>query len=64
MLLSTEVDLISEKGGHKRNSVGPGGSTGSKMVLTLLAEVVAFHVGPTAVDVQGLGLEFVSRSTL
>ncbi len=34
------------------------------MVLTFLAEVVAFHVTPTVVDVQGLGLEFVSRSTL
>ncbi len=33
------------------------------MVLTLLAEVVIFHVGPTAVDVRGLGLELISRST-
>ncbi len=33
------------------------------MVLTLLTEVIAFHVGPTAVAVWGLGLELVSRST-
>ncbi len=33
------------------------------MVLTLLTEVIAFHVGPTVVDVRGLGLELVSRST-
>ncbi len=33
------------------------------MVLILLTEVIAFHVGPTAVDVRGLGLEFISRST-
>ncbi len=34
------------------------------MVLTLLTEVIAFHVGPTVIDVRGLGLELVSRSTL
>ncbi len=33
------------------------------MVLKLLTEVIAFHVGPTAADVWGLGLELVSRST-
>ncbi len=33
------------------------------MVLTLLTEVIAFHVGPTAVNVRGLGLELISRST-
>ncbi len=62
MLLPAEVDSIPEKGGRKRNSVGPGGSTGGKMVLILMAEVVAFHVGPTVVDVRGLGLELISRS--
>ncbi len=64
MLLPAEVDLIPEKEGRKQNSVGPGGSAGSKMVLTLLAEVVTFHVGPTAVDVWGFGIELVSRSSL
>ncbi len=64
MLLTAEVDLISSEGGRKRNSVGPGGSAGGKMVLTLLAEVVVFYVGPIAVDVRGFGLELVSRSTL
>ncbi len=33
------------------------------MVFTLLAEVIALHVRPIAVDVQGLSLEFVSIST-
>ncbi len=33
------------------------------MVLTLLTEIVALHVGLTAVDVWGFGLKFVSRST-
>ncbi len=63
MLLLAEVDSVPEEGGRKRNSVWPGGPAGGKMVLTLLAEVVAFHIGPTAVDVRGLGLEFVFRST-
>ncbi len=33
------------------------------MILTLLTEVIAFHVGPTAVGIRGLGLELISRST-
>ncbi len=64
MLLPAEVDSVPEKRGCKQNSVGPGSSVGSKMVLTLLAEVILFYVGPTAVDVRGLGLEIVSGSTL
>ncbi len=64
MLLSAEVGSVPKKGGHKRNSVGPGSSAGGKMVLTLLAEVITFYVGPTAVDVLGLSLELVSRSIL
>ncbi len=64
MLLPAEVDLVLEEGGCKRNAVWPGGSAGGKVILTLLAEVVTFHVRPTAVDVRGLGLELVSRSTL
>ncbi len=58
-----ELDLIPKKRGRKRNLVGSGGSVGDKMLLTLVAEVVAFHVSPTAVDIWGLGLELVSRST-
>ncbi len=64
MLLPAEVDLVPEERGRKRNSVWPGGSAGGKMVLTLLAEVITFHVGPTAIDVRGHGFEFVSGSTL
>ncbi len=64
MLLPAEVDSISEKGSRKPNSVGPGGSADGKMVLILLAEVITFYVGPTAVGVWGLSLELVSRSTL
>ncbi len=52
------------KRGGKRNSVLLDGFAGSKMILTLLTKIVALYVEPTAVDAQGLGLEFVSRSTL
>ncbi len=31
------------------------------MVLILLADVVALHVEPIAIDLWGLGLEFISR---
>ncbi len=34
------------------------------MILTLLAEVIALHLKPIAIDVWGLGFEFISRSTL
>ncbi len=64
MLLPAEVDSILEKGGSKRNSVGPGGSARDKMVFALLIEVITLHVRPTALDVRGLGLELVSRSSI
>ncbi len=32
------------------------------MILTLLTEVVALYMRPTAVEVRGFGLELVSRS--
>ncbi len=63
MLLPAEVDLISKKKGRKQNSVWPDGFAGGKIVFILLGKVVAFHVGPIAVDVRGLGLKLVSRST-
>ncbi len=34
------------------------------MIFTLLTEIVALHMGPTIVDVRGLSLKFVSKSTL
>ncbi len=38
-------------------------SAGNKMIFILLTEILALYVGPIAVDVWGLGFEFVSRST-
>ncbi len=61
MLLLAEVDLILKKGGYKRNLVWSGSFSNGKVVLILLAKVVVLHVESTAVDVWGLGLEFVSR---
>ena len=64
MLLLTEVDSIPQKRGYKRNLVWLDSSAGGKMVLTLLAEVVALYVQPTAINILSFDLEFVSRSTL
>ena len=63
MLLPTEVDLILLKKSCKQNLIWPGNSTSGKVILIFLTEIVALYVGPTAVDLQGLGLQFVSRST-
>ena len=57
-----EVDLIPQERGYKQNSVWSSGSAGSKMFLTMLAKVVTFHMRLTMVDVQGFGLELVSKS--
>ncbi len=64
MLLLVEVDLIPQKEDCKQNSVWLDSSTGSKVVLILLTEVVALHMRPTVVDIQGLDLEFVFRATI
>ena len=63
MLLLAEVDAVSQKGGCKRNLKWCGGSAGGKVVFTLLAKVVIFHVGPIAVNISSFGLEFISKST-
>ncbi len=63
MLLLAEVDLILQKKSCKQNSDWPNSSADGKIVLTLLTKVITLYVGPTAVNVWGLGLEFVSRST-
>ena len=58
-----ESDLISQKRDCKRNLVCFGSCAGGKIVLILLAKVVAFYVGYIVVDVRGHGLEFVFRFT-
>ena len=61
MLLPVKVDLVSKKKSCKQNLVWLAGSCDSKVIFTLLAKVVTFHVRLTVVDVQDLGFEFVSQ---
>ena len=59
VLLATETDLVPEEGRGKKNLGRPRSSGGSKVVLTLLTEVVAVHVRLSAVYVQGAGLQLL-----
>ena len=52
VLLPTEVDTVPKEACCKENAVGVFGSGGSKVILTLLTEVIAFHVGLTTIDVR------------
>ena len=52
VLLPTEVDVVTQEGCCKGNTVGTFGSGGSKVILTLLAKVIALHVGLTTIDVR------------
>ena len=45
VLLPTEVYAVTQKRYCKINTVGALSPGGSKMILTLLAEVITFHVG-------------------
>lgn len=44
ILLPTEVDLIFKEKRSKKNSVKAFSSSGGKIILTLLIEVIVFHV--------------------
>ena len=52
VLLPMEVDVVTQERGCKRNAVGAFGSSGGKVILILLTEVIAFHVGLTTIDVR------------
>ena len=52
VLLPTEVDAVPKEECCKGNTVGALGPGGGKVILTLLAEVIAFHVGLTTIDVR------------
>ena len=49
VLLLAETDLVPKEGRDKKNPGRPRSSSSSKMVLTLLAEVVAVHVRLSAI---------------
>ena len=57
VLLPAETDPILEEGCGKRNLSRPRSSSGNKIVLTLLTEVVAVHVGLSAIYIRGTGLQ-------
>ena len=59
VLLSVEADPVPEEERGKENSGRPRGSSGSKVVLTLLTEVVAVHVGLSAIYVRGARLQLL-----
>ena len=59
ILLLAEADLVLEEGHGKGNLGRPRSSGGSKVVLILLTEVVAVHVGLSAVYVRGTGLQLL-----
>ena len=52
VLLSMEVDAVTQEKCCKKNTVGALGSDGGKVIFTLLAKVIAFHVGLTTINVR------------
>ena len=57
ILLPTEADPVLEEG-HGKGNLGRLRSSGSsKVVFILLTEVVAIHIGLSAVYVRGAGLQ-------
>ena len=57
VLLSTDTDPVLEERRDKKNLSRPHSSSGSKVVFTLLTEVVAVHVGLSTIYVWGTGLQ-------
>ena len=55
VLLPAETNLVPEERCGKRNLGRPCSSNGSKIVLTLLTEVVTVYVGLSAVYVRETG---------
>ena len=51
-LLPIEVDAVTWERYCKKNTVGTLGSGSNKVILILLAEVIAFHVGLTTIVVR------------
>ena len=59
VLLLTEVDAVTQEEYCKGNGVGAIGSGNGKVILTLLTEVIAFHVGLTIIDVRQSSLQWL-----
>ena len=60
VLLTTEADPVSEEERDKRNLGRPRSSSGSKVVLTLLTEVVTVYAGPSVIYARGTGLQLLA----
>ena len=52
VLLLTEVYAVMQKKCCKKNTAETLGPGGGKVILTLLAEVIIFHVGFTIIDIR------------
>ena len=52
ILLPTKTNAVTQKRDRKKNAVKALGSGGGKMILTLLAEVVTFHVRLTTIYIR------------
>ena len=61
VLLPAEADLVPEERRGKENPSRPCSSSGSKIVLTLLTEVVAVHVRLFTVYVRRTGLQLLPK---
>ena len=57
MLVPAKADPATKERSGKGCLIRPNGTGGDKMILTLLAEVVVFHVRFTIVEVRELGFE-------
>ena len=62
ILLSAEIDSILKKRYCKQNLLWLGDSCNGKVVFTLLAKIIALHVGPTAIEIQVLALSLSSKN--
>ena len=52
LLLPTKVDAVTQERCCKGNAIRALGSGSGKVILTLLAKVIAFHVGLTTINVR------------
>ena len=59
VLLPMEADPVRKKDAAKKIRIRSHSSSGSKIVLTLLTEVVAVYVGLSAIYVWGTGLQLL-----
>lgn len=60
VLLPAEADLVLKEGYSKKNLVSVLDSSAGKIIFALLTEVVAFHVGSTAIHIWGLAFKGLS----